>query len=85
METKKQTTAKNVKNSNNEKNVIDEILNSKNLMNDENLLNLDLENLDTNNFDLLVNQLSVVNCFHFSVSLGYKTTIFQRIEIVALL
>ena len=58
METKKQTTTKNVKNSNEEKNVMNEILNSKNLMNDENLLNLDLENLDTNNFDLLVNQLS---------------------------
>ena len=58
METKKQISTKNVKNSNNEKNVIDEILNSKNLMNDENLLNLDLENLDTNNFDLLVSQLS---------------------------
>ena len=58
METKKQTATKNVKNSNNEKNVIDEILNSKNLMNDENLLNLDLDNLDTNNFDLLVSQLS---------------------------
>lgn len=59
METKnKQTATKNVKNSNNEKNVMNEILNSKNLMNDENLLNLDLENLDTNNFNLLVNQLS---------------------------
>ena len=59
METKnKQTATKNVKNSNNEKNVINEILNSKNLMNDENLLNLDLENLDINNFDLLVSQLS---------------------------
>ena len=52
METKKQTFAtKNVKNSNNEKNVINEILNSKNLMNDENLLNLDLKNLHNVNFE----------------------------------
>ena len=40
------------------KNVKEIISTSKNLMNDENLLNLDLENLDTNNFDLLVNNSS---------------------------
>ena len=53
----KKQTAKN-QNSKIENDLMNEILNSKNLMNDENLLNLDLENLDTNNFDLLVSQLS---------------------------
>ena len=59
METKTtKTTAQKNQNSKTENDLMNEILNSKNLMNDENLLNLDLENLDTNNFDLLVNQLS---------------------------
>ena len=40
------------------KNLVNEILNSKNLMNDENLLNLDLENLDSNNLDLLIKEVS---------------------------
>ena len=59
METKtKKSTAQKNQNSKTENDLMNEILNSKNLMNDENLLNLDLENLDNNNFDLLVNQLS---------------------------
>lgn len=38
---------------------VKEIINtSKNLMNDDNLLNLDFENLDDTNFDLLVSELS---------------------------
>lgn len=40
------------------KNVKEIIATSKNLMNDENLLNLDLENLDENNINLLVSELS---------------------------
>lgn len=40
------------------KNEIKEILNSKNLMNDENLLNLDLDSLDSNNLDSLINNVS---------------------------
>ena len=40
------------------KNVKEIISTSKNLMNDENLLNLDLENLDSENIDLLVSELS---------------------------
>lgn len=51
METKN---LKSVKNQN-VKNIIET---SKNLLNDGNLLNLDLENLDNANFDLLVNELS---------------------------
>ena len=59
METKTtKTTAQKNQNSKIENDLMNEILNSKNLMNDENLLNLDLDNLDNNNFDLLVNQLS---------------------------
>ena len=57
METKKATTKK-VQNSEIEENVINEILNSKNLMNDENLLNLDLENLDNVNFESLIKEVS---------------------------
>ena len=49
------TTAKK---SENKKEVKEIIATSKNLFNDENLLNLDLESLDTNNIDLLVNELS---------------------------
>lgn len=51
METKN---VKSVKNQN-VKNIIET---SKNLLNDDNLLNLDLENLDNTNFNLLVNELS---------------------------
>ena len=53
METKN---VKSIKNQN-VKNIIET---SKNLLNDDNLLNLDLENLDNNNFDLLVNVPTVV-------------------------
>ena len=56
--TKKQTAKKEFQNSEIEKNVINEILNSKNLMNDENLLNLDLENLDNVNFESLIKEVS---------------------------
>jgi len=45
----------NVKNVKEVKTIIET---SKNLMNDDNLLNLDLENLDDANLDLLVNELS---------------------------
>lgn len=38
---------------------VKELINTtKNLMNDDNLLNLDLENLDNANFDLLINEVS---------------------------
>ena len=57
METKKVTTKK-VQNSEIETQTINEILNSKNLMNDENLLNLDLENLDNVNFESLIKEVS---------------------------
>ena len=57
METKKVTTKK-VQNSEIENQTINEILNSKNLMNDENLLNLDLENLDNVNFESLIKEVS---------------------------
>ena len=56
--TKKQTAKKESQNLMNEKNVMNEILNSKNLMNDENLLNLDLENLDNVNFESLIKEVS---------------------------
>ena len=56
--TKKQIAKKESQNSEIEKNVINEILNSKNLMNDENLLKLDLENLDNVNFESLIKEVS---------------------------
>lgn len=46
------------KKSENKKEVKEIIATSKNLFNDENLLNLDLENLDSENINLLVNELS---------------------------
>jgi hypothetical protein len=46
------------KKSENKKELKEIIATSKNLFNDENLLNLDLESLDTNNIDLLVSELS---------------------------
>ncbi len=49
------TTAKK---SENKKEVKEIIATSKNLFNDENLLNLDLDSLDTNNINLLVDELS---------------------------
>jgi hypothetical protein len=47
-----------VKKSENKREVKEIIATSKNLFNDENLLNLDLESLDSENIDLLVSELS---------------------------
>jgi hypothetical protein len=48
----------NLKNNETKNNVKEVILNSKNLMNDENLLNMNLESLDETNLDLLVSNIS---------------------------
>jgi hypothetical protein len=56
MKTTTNKTEKNVQTLNND---VEQILNSKNLMNDESLLNLDLESLDDFNLEAILNKVSV--------------------------